>query len=79
MRSTCRRCGGKGTVISTPCNSCRGTGQTKQKKTVMVPVPAGQSHSSLFIWLLFTRCKYLKDMFAFIFNEQDHVPKQALL
>ncbi|KAM9843088.1 dnaJ heat shock protein family (Hsp40) member A3a [Aulostomus maculatus] len=41
MRSTCRRCGGKGTVISTPCNSCRGTGQTKQRKNVMVPVPAG--------------------------------------
>ncbi|XP_062294712.1 dnaJ heat shock protein family (Hsp40) member A3a isoform X1 [Scomber scombrus] len=41
MRSTCRRCGGKGTVISNPCHSCRGTGQTKQRKTVMVPVPAG--------------------------------------
>ncbi|XP_054462963.1 dnaJ heat shock protein family (Hsp40) member A3a isoform X2 [Anoplopoma fimbria] len=41
MRSTCRRCGGKGTVISTPCRSCRGAGQTKQKKTVTVPVPAG--------------------------------------
>ncbi|XP_054615301.1 dnaJ heat shock protein family (Hsp40) member A3a isoform X1 [Dunckerocampus dactyliophorus] len=41
MRSTCRRCGGKGTVISSPCHSCRGTGQTKQRKTVMVPVPAG--------------------------------------
>ncbi|KAF3846346.1 hypothetical protein F7725_003424 [Dissostichus mawsoni] len=41
MRSTCRRCGGKGTVISTPCNTCRGVGQTKQKKTVTVPVPAG--------------------------------------
>uniref|UniRef100_A0A672ZY63 DnaJ homolog subfamily A member 3, mitochondrial n=2 Tax=Sphaeramia orbicularis TaxID=375764 RepID=A0A672ZY63_9TELE len=41
MRSTCRRCGGKGSVISTPCYSCRGTGQTKQRRTVMVPVPAG--------------------------------------
>lgn len=41
MRSTCRRCGGKGTVISTPCHSCRGAGQTKQRKAVMVPVPAG--------------------------------------
>ncbi|XP_061568474.1 dnaJ heat shock protein family (Hsp40) member A3a [Cololabis saira] len=41
MRSTCRRCGGKGTITSTPCRSCRGTGQTKQRKTVMVPVPAG--------------------------------------
>nr|XP_046271375.1 dnaJ heat shock protein family (Hsp40) member A3a isoform X1 [Scatophagus argus] len=41
MRSTCRRCGGKGTVISNPCRSCHGRGQTKQKKSVMVPVPAG--------------------------------------
>ncbi|XP_070836896.1 dnaJ heat shock protein family (Hsp40) member A3a isoform X1 [Chaetodon trifascialis] len=41
MRSTCRHCGGKGTVISNPCHSCRGRGQTKQKKVVMVPVPAG--------------------------------------
>ncbi|XP_077474157.1 dnaJ heat shock protein family (Hsp40) member A3a [Stigmatopora argus] len=41
MRSTCRRCGGKGTVVSHPCHACRGTGQTKQRKTVVVPVPAG--------------------------------------
>ncbi|XP_024920136.1 dnaJ heat shock protein family (Hsp40) member A3a [Cynoglossus semilaevis] len=41
MRSTCRRCLGKGSVISTPCNSCGGKGQTKQTQTVMVPVPAG--------------------------------------
>ncbi|KAH0632107.1 hypothetical protein JD844_020170 [Phrynosoma platyrhinos] len=41
MRSTCRRCGGRGSVMTTPCGVCRGTGQTKQKKTVMVPVPAG--------------------------------------
>ncbi|XP_041318454.1 dnaJ homolog subfamily A member 3, mitochondrial [Pyrgilauda ruficollis] len=41
MRSTCRRCGGRGSIITTPCVMCRGTGQTKQKKTVMVPVPAG--------------------------------------
>ncbi|XP_029432399.1 dnaJ homolog subfamily A member 3, mitochondrial isoform X2 [Rhinatrema bivittatum] len=41
MRSTCRRCGGRGSVITTPCIMCRGTGQVKQKKSVMVPVPAG--------------------------------------
>ncbi|XP_006277789.3 dnaJ homolog subfamily A member 3, mitochondrial isoform X1 [Alligator mississippiensis] len=41
MRSTCRRCGGRGSIVVTPCVMCRGTGQTKQKKTVMVPVPAG--------------------------------------
>ncbi|XP_077082838.1 dnaJ heat shock protein family (Hsp40) member A3b [Siphateles boraxobius] len=41
MRSTCRRCGGRGSIIITPCVLCRATGQTKQKQTVMVPVPAG--------------------------------------
>nr|XP_028561306.1 dnaJ homolog subfamily A member 3, mitochondrial isoform X2 [Podarcis muralis] len=41
MRSTCRRCGGRGSVMTTPCVMCRGSGQTKQKKVVMVPVPAG--------------------------------------
>ncbi|XP_072838877.2 dnaJ homolog subfamily A member 3, mitochondrial isoform X1 [Pogona vitticeps] len=41
MRSTCRRCGGRGSVVTTPCVLCRGSGQTKQKKKVMVPVPAG--------------------------------------
>ncbi|NP_958470.1 DnaJ heat shock protein family (Hsp40) member A3a [Danio rerio] len=41
MRSTCRRCGGRGSVITSPCIACRGTGQTKQRKTVTVPVPAG--------------------------------------
>ncbi|XP_028913627.1 dnaJ homolog subfamily A member 3, mitochondrial isoform X1 [Ornithorhynchus anatinus] len=41
MRSTCRRCGGRGAIITTPCVMCRGTGQTKQKKKVVIPVPAG--------------------------------------
>ncbi|XP_066497777.1 dnaJ heat shock protein family (Hsp40) member A3a isoform X2 [Hoplias malabaricus] len=41
MRSTCRRCGGRGSVATSPCTACRGTGQTKQRRSVMVPVPAG--------------------------------------
>uniref|UniRef100_A0A8C2HVP8 DnaJ heat shock protein family (Hsp40) member A3a n=1 Tax=Cyprinus carpio TaxID=7962 RepID=A0A8C2HVP8_CYPCA len=41
MRSTCRRCGGRGSVITSPCTACRGTGQTKQRRNVTVPVPAG--------------------------------------
>ncbi|KAI3353443.1 hypothetical protein L3Q82_019967, partial [Scortum barcoo] len=41
MRSTCRRCGGKGSIIITPCALCRGSGQTKKRQTVTVPVPAG--------------------------------------
>ncbi|KAM9770101.1 dnaJ homolog subfamily A member 3, mitochondrial-like [Menidia menidia] len=41
MRTTCRRCGGKGSIINTPCALCRGSGQTKNRQTVSVPVPAG--------------------------------------
>uniref|UniRef100_A0A3Q3WCJ8 DnaJ homolog subfamily A member 3, mitochondrial n=1 Tax=Mola mola TaxID=94237 RepID=A0A3Q3WCJ8_MOLML len=41
MRSTCRRCGGKGSIVNTPCALCRGSGQTKKRQTVTVPVPAG--------------------------------------
>ncbi|XP_043945266.1 dnaJ homolog subfamily A member 3, mitochondrial isoform X2 [Protopterus annectens] len=41
MRSTCRRCGGRGTIMITPCVICHGSGHTKQKKNVVVPVPAG--------------------------------------
>ncbi|KAL1005738.1 hypothetical protein UPYG_G00063350 [Umbra pygmaea] len=41
MRSSCRRCGGRGSIMTTPCVMCRGSGQTKQRQTVTVPVPAG--------------------------------------
>ncbi|XP_054635079.1 dnaJ homolog subfamily A member 3, mitochondrial-like isoform X2 [Dunckerocampus dactyliophorus] len=41
MRTTCRRCSGKGTIIITPCVLCRGAGQAKKRQTVTVPVPAG--------------------------------------
>ncbi|XP_041640243.1 dnaJ homolog subfamily A member 3, mitochondrial-like [Cheilinus undulatus] len=41
MRTTCRRCGGKGSIINTPCALCRGSGQMKKRQTVTVPVPAG--------------------------------------
>lgn len=43
MRSTCRRCGGRGSIITSPCVVCRGAGQAKQKKKVVIPVPAGGS------------------------------------
>jgi len=41
MRSTCRRCHGKGTYIKNPCGDCRGRGQTQQRQKITVPVPAG--------------------------------------
>ena len=42
MRTPCRRCGGRGSIIITHCALCRGTGQTKKRQTVTVPVPAGR-------------------------------------
>ncbi|XP_062420724.1 dnaJ homolog subfamily A member 3, mitochondrial-like isoform X2 [Pungitius pungitius] len=41
MRSGCRRCGGTGSIISTVCALCRGSGQTKKRQTLTVPVPSG--------------------------------------
>lgn len=41
MRSTCRRCHGKGIYNKHPCKECAGQGQTKQSHKVKVPVPAG--------------------------------------
>jgi len=41
MRSTCRRCSGRGTFNKNPCGECRGAGQTNQRRKVTVPVPAG--------------------------------------
>jgi molecular chaperone DnaJ len=38
---TCPQCGGKGTVIETPCTACRGTGRVVRHKPVTVNVPAG--------------------------------------
>ncbi|TNM85338.1 hypothetical protein fugu_007609 [Takifugu bimaculatus] len=41
LRSSCRRCGGRKSIIITPCALCRGSGLTKRKQTITVPVPAG--------------------------------------
>ena len=37
----CSDCGGKGTIISNPCKSCRGTGSVTVSKTLEVSIPAG--------------------------------------
>jgi len=41
MRSRCRRCGGARVIIKTPCVECHGKGKTRQRKKVVVNVPAG--------------------------------------
>ena len=37
----CFRCGGQGTIVETPCGTCRGTGKTRRTKRYTVKIPAG--------------------------------------
>ena len=39
--SPCRSCGGVGTVIDQPCNSCRGSGAERRPRDVQARIPAG--------------------------------------
>jgi len=38
---TCPRCGGSGSIIETPCTTCRGKGKVVKVKPVTVQIPAG--------------------------------------
>jgi molecular chaperone DnaJ len=39
--TTCRRCGGEGTLYDETCSTCRGEGQVRNEATLSVEVPAG--------------------------------------
>ena len=41
QRSTCRRCGGEGTVYEETCPACRGDGVVRNQSTLSVEIPAG--------------------------------------
>ena len=41
LEQTCRRCGGRGSVIRDPCPKCRGRGRVEQHRTLSVNIPAG--------------------------------------
>ena len=41
MVSTCPACKGRGTVITSPCKKCRGSGRVPKKRLVTVKIPAG--------------------------------------
>lgn len=61
MRQTCRYCHGTRMHIKFPCNECEGKGQTVQRKTVTVPVPAGMYYMCFSLQSkLFTYSKYLR-------------------
>ena len=38
---TCRKCGGEGTSVKSPCRACGSSGRTRGVKSVQVEVPAG--------------------------------------
>jgi molecular chaperone DnaJ len=46
IERTCHRCGGSGRVISDPCKTCRGAGQTRKAQTLEVKIPAGVDDGS---------------------------------
>jgi molecular chaperone DnaJ len=39
--TTCDRCGGDGKIPEDPCHTCKGSGITRQEKTLQIKVPAG--------------------------------------
>lgn len=41
ISSTCPHCQGAGQVINNPCSACRGTGRTREDKSLTVQVPGG--------------------------------------
>ncbi|XP_028259475.1 dnaJ homolog subfamily A member 3, mitochondrial-like isoform X2 [Parambassis ranga] len=55
MRSSCRRCGGRGSIIITVCALCRGSGQYKKRQTITVPVPAGVDNGQTVSMLVGTK------------------------
>jgi molecular chaperone DnaJ len=41
MAQPCTRCGGTGTIVQTPCETCRGEGKVRDTRSLSVTVPAG--------------------------------------
>lgn len=39
--TTCPRCNGRGEVVTTPCNTCKGSGRMRKRVTRMVQIPPG--------------------------------------
>jgi molecular chaperone DnaJ len=45
-QTTCTKCGGEGTFIPTPCETCRGRGRIERSRTLTVKIPAGVDDGS---------------------------------
>jgi molecular chaperone DnaJ len=46
LSQPCPRCRGNGTVIESPCDTCKGTGRERRTKTYTVKIPAGVKDGS---------------------------------
>ncbi|MFL2899215.1 MAG: molecular chaperone DnaJ [Candidatus Pelagibacterales bacterium] len=46
IQQTCPQCQGTGSMISNPCNSCRGMGRIQKTKSLMVTIPKGVDDGS---------------------------------
>ncbi len=44
--ATCSRCNGEGRIITDPCPDCRGSGRERNKRNIMVKIPAGVGYGS---------------------------------
>lgn len=44
--TTCDRCQGEGTILTTPCRKCQGSGRTRRVRKLMVTIPPGVDESS---------------------------------
>ncbi len=45
-QTTCTKCGGEGSVVPTPCRTCRGRGRVEKHRTLTVKIPAGVDDGS---------------------------------
>ncbi len=45
-QSACTRCGGEGTIIPTPCETCRGRGRVERTRSLTVKIPGGVDDGS---------------------------------
>jgi len=44
--ATCGRCHGEGTIVTNPCNECRGQGRERKTRSIAVTIPAGVDDGS---------------------------------
>jgi len=45
-QTTCTKCNGEGTIVPTPCETCRGRGRVERHRTLTVKIPAGVDDGS---------------------------------